>query len=153
MLARTPSIRSLRALRGALAVLMLLVTTPAVSAQLEISPADRQAIRRVIDEQLSAFKRKDGATAFSYAAPAIQELFGSPESFMLMVSQNYPPIYRPKSHTFGELELVAGEWTQRVTVVSEDGIAVDAFYLMARQDDGSWRILGCILVPVKKTVV
>jgi hypothetical protein len=153
MLARTPSIRSLRALRGELAVLMLLVTTPAVSAQLEISPADRQAIRRVIDEQLSAFKRKDGATAFSYAAPAIQELFGSPESFMLMVSQNYPPIYRPKSHTFGELELVAGEWTQRVTVVSEDGIAVDAFYLMARQDDGSWRILGCILVPVKKTVV
>ncbi|MEW6271559.1 MAG: DUF4864 domain-containing protein [Thermodesulfobacteriota bacterium] len=155
MQARTPGERSLRArLSWVLAVLTFAFTARAIAVdEASLSHADRQAIRRVIEQQLSAFKRKDGATAFSFAAPAIQQLFGTPESFMLMVSQNYPPIYRPRSHTFGELELVAGEWTQRVTVVSEDGTAVDAFYLMARQDDGSWRILGCLLVPVKKTVV
>src|SRR5690554_1038749 len=118
-----------------LAAATLLLTTAAIADD-RLSDADRQAIRNVIEQQLRAFKRKDGLTAFSLAAPVIQQMFGTPESFMLMVSETYAPIYRPESHTFGELELVAGEWTQKVTVVSEDGTAVDAFYLMARQDDG-----------------
>ena len=70
---------------------------------------------------------------------------------MLMVRHEYPPIYQPRSFTFGELEVVGGEFTQNVTVIGEDGSAASAFYLMARQDDGSWRILGCILVPLEKT--
>lgn len=115
--------------------------------------SDREAIRRVIGDQLEAFKRHDGAAAFRHAAPALQELFGTPERFMLMVSREYPPIYRPKSFLFGELELVGGEFTQQVTVVGEDGTAAAAFYLMARQTDGSWRILGCILVPVPRTEI
>jgi len=71
----------------------------------------------------------------------------------LMVRTEYPPIYQPRSFTFGELELVGGEFTQKVTVVGEDGSAVSAFYLMSRQKDDSWRVLGCILVPVAKTII
>jgi len=126
---------------------------PVAAAEPAISKADRTAIRRVIEDQLQAFKRHDAKAAFAHAAPAIQEMFGTPESFMLMVRHEYPPIYQPRSFTFGELELVSGEFTQNVTIVGEDGSAVSAFYLMARQGDGSWRILGCILVPVEKTVI
>jgi ketosteroid isomerase-like protein len=118
-----------------------------------IGDADREAIRRVVAEQLSAFKRNDGAAAFAHAAPSIRALFGTPESFMHMVAQSYAPIHRPRSWSFGELEIVAGEYTQHVTVVGADGTAATAFYLMARQDDGSWKILGCILVPAHKTPV
>ena len=125
----------------------------ASAASATITASDRTAIRRVIADQFAAFKRHDARAAFAHAAPAIQELFGNPESFMLMVQHDYPPIYHPKSFTFGELELVGGEFTQNVTVVGADGSAVSAFYLMARQNDGSWRILGCILVPAEKTVI
>jgi len=118
-----------------------------------VSTADRTAIRRVIGEQLEAFKRHDAKAAFSHAAPAIQELFGNPETFMVMVQREYPAIYRPRSFTFGELEVVAGELTQQVTVVGENGDAAAAFYLMARQGDGTWRVLGCILVPIERNTI
>jgi ketosteroid isomerase-like protein len=135
-------------------VLGLLATAPAATAEdAAISAADRAAIRRVIGAQLDAFKRHDARDAFAHAAPAIQELFGTPETFMVMVRREYPPIYRPRSFTFGDLEVVAGELTQQVTIVGEDGNAAAAFYLMARQGDGSWRVLGCILVPIEKTVI
>lgn len=115
--------------------------------------AERAAIRHVIEQQLEAFRRHDGAAAFAHAAPAIQEMFGTPERFMLMVEHEYPPIYRPRSHTFGQLELVGGEFTQSVTIVGEDGHAAEAFYLMARQPDGTWRILGCILTPAEGAAI
>jgi hypothetical protein len=140
---------------GLLSVALTLLTAarPVSAAPLPISTTERTAIQRVIGQQLEAFKRHDARGAFAYAAPAIQELFGSPERFMLMVSREYPPIYRVRSFTFGELEIVGGEFTQRVTVVGEDGDAAAAYYLMAKQDDGSWRILGCILVPIDETVI
>jgi len=139
---------------GALVALLLATTfAPAWADGTGVPAADRAAIRRVIGAQLEAFKRHDAKAAFSHAAPAIQELFGSPETFMVMVQREYPPIYRPRSFTFGELEVVAGELTQHVTVVGEDGTAAAAFYLMARQGDGSWRVLGCILVPIEKNTI
>jgi ketosteroid isomerase-like protein len=120
---------------------------------MDVGASERAAIRRVIEQQLEAFKRRDAKAAFAHAAPAIQELFGTPEVFMLMVAREYPPIHRPRSYTFGGLEIVGGEFTQNVIVVGEDGEPASAFYLMARQEDGSWRILGCILVPIAKTVI
>jgi hypothetical protein len=138
---------------AALAVALPLVAAVRAYATEPITDADRAAIRRVIDEQMSAFKRNDGPAAFAHAAPSIRELFGTPESFMHMVAQSYAPIHRPRSWSFGELEIVAGEYTQHVTVVGEDGTAAVAFYLMAHQDDGSWKILGCILVPARKTPI
>lgn len=138
---------------SALVALLLATFAPAQADGTGPSAADRAAIRRVIGAQLEAFKRHDAKAAFAHAAPAIQELFGTPETFMVMVQREYPPIYRPRSFTFGELEVVAGELTQHVTVVGEDGSAAAAFYLMARQGDGSWRVLGCILVPIEKNVI
>jgi len=146
-----------RSVLGVLAWILVLTVawtaSPATAESVALPAAERAAIRRVIEGQLEAFKRHDAKAAFAHAAPAIQALFGSPESFMLMVRTEYPPIYQPRSFTFGELELVGGEFTQKVTVVGEDGSAVSAFYLMSRQKDDSWRVLGCILVPVAKTII
>ena len=119
----------------------------------DIPASDRAAIRRVIEDQMAAFKRHDAQGAFKHAAPAIQEMFGTPENFMVMVQREYPPIYRPRSFLIGELEVVGGELTQHVTVVDENGAPFSAFYLMAHQDDGSWRILGCILVPIERSTI
>lgn len=125
----------------------------AVAETVSLPASERAAIRTVIEQQLEAFRRHDGKAAFAHAAPAIQELFGTAERFMLMVEHEYPPIYRPRSYTFRELELVGGEFTQSVTIVGEDGVAAEAFYLMARQSDGSWRVLGCILTPAEGATI
>lgn len=130
-------------------LVLIAVATRAYGDPVSLPASERAAIRRVIEQQLEAFKRRDGKAAFAHAAPAIQELFGTPERFMVMVEHEYPPIYRPRSYTFRALELVGGEFTQSVTVVGEDGVAAEAFYLMARQPDGSWRVLGCILTPAE----
>jgi ketosteroid isomerase-like protein len=132
-----------------LTVLLLAGATNVAAESTSLPSTERAAIRNVIAQQLEAFKRHDGPAAFAHAAPAIQDLFGTPERFMLMVQHEYPPIYRPRSYTFRELQLVEGEFTQSVTIVSEDGEAANAFYLMSRQADGSWRILACVLTPAE----
>jgi hypothetical protein len=136
---------------GCLTLLLLAGATSVAAETVSLPSSERAAIRHVIEQQLEAFKRHDGPAAFAHAAQAIQDLFGTPERFMLMVQHEYPPIYRPRSYTFRELELVGGEFTQSVTIVGDDGDAVTAFYLMSHQADGSWRILGCVLTPAEGT--
>jgi hypothetical protein len=145
--------RAVVALALCTTLLVVAGASRAGAESVSLPASERAAIRRVIEQQLEAFRRHDGAAAFAHAAPAIQEMFGTPERFMLMVEHEYPPIYRPRSHTFRELELVGGEFTQSVTIVGEDGHAAEAFYLMARQPDGTWRILGCILTPAEGATI
>jgi hypothetical protein len=123
---------------------MLVLALPA-HAQAQVSAADRTAIRNVIEGQVEAFRRDDGAAAFGYASPNIQGLFGTAETFMEMVRQGYRPVYRPQSFEFREIVTLHGMVTQKVHVIGPDGRPVTAFYPMTRQPDGSWRIEGCYL--------
>jgi hypothetical protein len=117
----------------------------ALPAQAQVSAADQTAIRDVIEGQVEAFRRDDGAAAFSYASPGIQGLFGSAETFMDMVRQGYRPVYRPQVFEFREIVTLQGMVTQKVHVIGPDGRPVTAFYPMTQQPDGSWRIEGCYL--------
>jgi hypothetical protein len=132
----------------------LIVAHPLTAVASEaLGKEDRAAIRRVIEAQIEALRRDDADEAFTYAAPAVRELFGTPERFFEMVKNIYAPLYRPRSVTFLELERIAGEHTQKVLVVGSDGAPRLAMYLMARQPDGSWKILGCVLRPFPLEVV
>lgn len=111
----------------------------------EVSPANRTAIRETIQAQVDAFRRDDGETAFGFASPTIQSLFGTPELFMQMVRQGYRPVYRPQVFEFRELVTLHGLVTQKVHVVGPDGRPVTAYYPMSQGPDGRWRIEGCYL--------
>ncbi len=117
----------------------------ALPAQAQVSPADQTAIRNVIEGQVEAFRRDDGAAAFGYASPSIQGMFGTAETFMDMVRQGYRPVYRPQVFEFREIVTLQGMVTQKVHVIGPDGRPVTAFYPMTQQPDGSWRIEGCYL--------
>jgi hypothetical protein len=117
----------------------------ALPAAAQMSPSDQTAIRDVIEGQLEAFRRDDGDAAFGYAAPSIQNMFGSSETFMDMVRQGYRPVYRPRVFEFREIVTLHGMVTQKVHVIGPDGQPVTAFYPMTQQPDGSWRIEGCYL--------
>ena len=71
---------------------------PAPSEALD--EVDRQAIRSVIEAQLAAFQADDGETAFGFASPTIQEMFGNPTNFLAMVKAGYMPVYRPREVRF-----------------------------------------------------
>jgi hypothetical protein len=134
------------------ALAFLIAACGAASAQsAELAEADRQAIRRTIEGQLDAFRRDDGAAAFSYASPDIQRQFHTPEVFMHMVRQGYPQVYRAREADFRELVLSDGAPMQAVLVVGPDGSTAMAVYRMQKQPDGSWRIDGCALLRTEES--
>lgn len=140
------------------AILLLLpaLLLPLGGATGENSPpsaADGQAIRQVIEGQIAAFQREDGAAAFAYASPGIQAQFGDIETFMEMVRNGYMPVYHPREVEFRSLGLHDGIPIQEVLVVGPDGQPVTALYFMERQPDGSWRIGGCTLVKAPDEAV
>jgi Domain of unknown function (DUF4864) len=110
------------------------------------SGADRQTIHSLITNQIDAFRKDDGAAAYSYASPTIKDLFQSPEAFMQMVRQGYPPVYRPQSVTFGDMVDTPAGPMQKVFLTGPDGKGYVALYALQRQPDGSWLINGCSLV-------
>jgi hypothetical protein len=113
---------------------------------------DVAAAQNVIRSQAEAFSHDDAAAAYSYAAPAIQNLFPQPEYFMSMVQQGYPPVYRHKSFEFGEARVADGAIAQRVHIIDANGEAWEALYTLEQQPDGSLKITGCSLLKAGQAV-
>lgn len=107
---------------------------------------DVAAAQNVIRAQEQAFARDDAAAAYSYAAPAIREIFPQADIFMRMVQQGYAPVYRHRSFEFGEAKMADGHVAQRVHIVDDKGEAWEALYTLEQQPDGSLKITGCSLL-------
>ncbi len=136
-------------LRAIIVSLILFFIQPPAQAE-PATDADRMAIQAVITAQIDAFRADDAARAYAHAAPSIQQIFPTPESFMAMVKQGYEPVYRPQSFRFGQL---GKDFSQRVSIIGPDGRPYEALYTMQRQPDGTWRITGCSLLKIPGTAV
>jgi hypothetical protein len=128
-------------MRAAVLLVALLLSLAAPSRAADVASA-----QNVIRSQEQAFARNDAAAAYSYAAPAIQEVFPHAEIFMQMVQQGYAPVYRHQSFEFGEAKVVDGHVAQRVHIVDEKGESWEALYTLEQQADGSLKITGCSLL-------
>ena len=113
---------------------------------------DVAAARAIITAQTDALARDDAATAYSYAAPAIQNLFPQADTFMAMVRSKYAPVYRHKSFEFGAARESGGQILQDVHIVDADGVPWEALYTLEPQADGSLKIIGCVLKVVGQAV-
>lgn len=102
-------------------------------------------IEGVIASQLDAFKADDFVTAYGFASPMIQRLFGSPERFGQMVRQGYPMVHRPADIRYLDATRSASGVTQRIMVRDTDGVFHVLEYQMI-EVDGSWQINGVRLV-------
>jgi Domain of unknown function (DUF4864) len=100
----------------------------------------------IIRSQMEALGRDDAVTAYSYAAPAIQNIFPQPDIFLGMVQRTYTPIYRHKSFEFGEGRAADGKIAQQVHIVDADGVPWEGLYTLEQQPDGSLKISGCVLL-------
>ncbi len=132
-------------MRVTMRVLFLLIAVLVGTRALASASEDIVAARSVIRAQEEAFARDDAATAYSFAAPAIQSFYRSPEGFMYMVRNGYAPVYRHRSFDFAGVKIVDGKILQDVQIVDADGVAWDALYTLEPQADGSLKITACIL--------
>ena len=118
-----------------------------------VAAGDARAVRAVVSAQLEAFASDDAQRAFSYAAPAIRTMFGTPERFLAMVRAGYPVVYRNAGVSFLVPLRVGSEIVQGVHLTDADGALWLATYRLERQSDGVWRINGCDVQPAPgKTV-
>ena len=127
-----------------LVILLLALLLPL--AQPASAADDVAAAQGVIRAQEQALIHDDAAAAYSYAAPAIKEIFPDAGIFMSMVRNSYAPVYRHRSFEFGEARS-EGDWiAQRVHIIDANGEAWEALYTLERQGDGSLKITGCTLL-------
>ena len=98
-------------------------------------------IEGTISNQIEAFRADDFDTAFTFASPMIQGMFGSPDNFGQMVRNGYPMVWRPDRLRFGPQRSQGGVIWQQVIVTDAQGRAHVLDYRM-EQVDGQWRIAG-----------
>ncbi|MDB5645679.1 DUF4864 domain-containing protein [Methylobacterium sp.] len=130
-------------MRTILLFLALLLVGPAHAAD----AAARDEAKATVERQIEAFRRDDAATAYAQAAPAIQNMFPTPETFIAMVRQGYSAVYRARRFSVDRIE-DAGEDGLALGVTLQDAEGIDwaALYSLEKQADGAWRITGCQLV-------
>jgi hypothetical protein len=113
---------------------------------------DVAAAQNVIRSQEQAFSHDDAAAAYSYAAPAIHDMFPQADIFMDMVQHSYAPVYHHRSFEFGEAQAADGRIAQRVHIVDDNGETWEALYTLEQQADGSLKIVGCVLLKAGQAV-
>ncbi len=134
----------MRAVSVLSAFLVLCVASPSARAA---DDAARSAARATVERQIEAFRRDDAATAYAQAAPAIRNLFTTPDTFIAMVRKGYAAVYRARSFSIDRIE-ESGEngLALGVSLQDEEGIDWMALYSLEKQEDGAWAITGCQLV-------
>ena len=98
-------------------------------------------IEGTISNQIEAFRADDFDTAFTFASPMIQGMFGSPDNFGQRVRNGYPMVWRPDEFRFLELREIAGNLWQKVFIRDGAGTIHILDYQMIR-GEGGWRING-----------
>jgi hypothetical protein len=135
----------------AIAALLAFVSAMAFAApppgEATLATKEWTAIRKVIGDQLAALKAGNGAKAMTFAAPGIQEQFGTPDNFLRMVRNGYSQLLDARRTQFLEGAVIDGAVVQPLRLVLPDETVMVALYQMQKQADGSWRIAGCVIAP------
>jgi hypothetical protein len=132
-----------RARVGPLVAVLLLVWMAGAPAQID---ADVEAARRIVMQQLDAFRRDDFDAAFGFASAEIHELFDR-RRFEAMVRGGYPEIASSQSAIIdGSQRGPGGRLYLMVRVRGTNGQRIEAVYEMVLEN-GHWRINGVVTRP------
>ena len=131
-------------MRALLTSLLLLLPLPALAQDDEITG--------IIQDQLEAFNDRDIATAWTFASPNIQQFYGNPDNFGMMVEEGFPMVWDNAETRFLEQESRDNRAIQRVLIRDDNGVTHVLDYQLARTSDG-WKIAGVRIVPAPDTGV
>lgn len=124
-----------------LALAMSLFLGGALHAQ----TAEKPVITQTIQSQFDALAKDDFEQAFTYASPFIQQLFGTPQNFGVMVSRSYPMVHRADDVRYLDLRMIGGALYQKVQVRDVKGEIFLFDYQMIEEKNG-WKINGVQLI-------
>ena len=128
------------------AALLALLLLFAGAASAQTAAPDGKMLQGIVKSQIEAFRHDDAAGAYGFASPGIQAMFPTPDIFLGMVRQAYPPVYKPSSIAFGDVAQTPAGPVARVFLTAADGSNWIALYTFQQQPDGSWKISGCQLL-------
>jgi len=123
-----------------------LILTVLIAVALAMPARANDAIKKVISDQIKAFRADDFDTAFTFASPVIRQMFGTPERFGQMVRQGYPMVWRPAEVTWLDAERRGRELWQSVLIRDGAGALHVLDYQMIPGEDG-WKINAVHLRP------
>jgi hypothetical protein len=118
-----------------------------IAAEVKVSKAQWQAIRKVISGQLAALRAGDADRAFGYASPGIRAQFGDAATFIAMVRAAYSALLLARYTEFLDGAVIDGVVVQPLRLIAPDNTVQVALYTMERQPGRGWRITGCQIAP------
>ena len=124
------------------------VTTVSVQPK-SISPdefgiQDKRKIEDAVRAELRAIVAQDAKRAFAKLTPSTQSFFGAPEKFLQAVADELPPVLVTKKFSFLGINR-AGATTSEVLITDILGQEWLADFEMERQENGDWRVKGCVV--------
>jgi hypothetical protein len=124
------------------------VTTVSVQPK-SISPdefgiQDKRKIEDAVRAELRAIVAQDAKRAFAKLTPSTQSFFGAPEKFLQAVADELPPVLVTKKFSFLGINR-AGATTSEVLITDILGQEWLADFEMERQENGAWRVKGCVV--------
>jgi Domain of unknown function (DUF4864) len=115
--------------------------------------ASVQVVQQVVQQQLQALSAHDATRAFALADPDLRTQFGTAESFLDTVREQYPMLLQPASVLFLKPETDGTIAMQKVRITDVEGASWSLTYLLNRQQDNQWRISGCVVTPEGKQIL
>lgn len=134
---------------GAFVVILLVMGLARAQSEPTLPNELQNEIESIIDGQITAFRTRSFDKAFGYAAPSIQQMFGSTDRFIGMVKNGYGAIYDARNWSFGRSEARGDALVQEVLIIGPQGRDWIALYTLRKQKDGSWRIAGVQMKPAE----
>lgn len=118
---------------------LMLLTTIFLAFGVRPGLAQDTRPQAVISAQIDAFRAGDFDTAFDFASPSIQRIFGNVDRFELMVRNGYPMVVDPAQTRFLEAREIGGRLWQKVLLRDRAGRGHVLDYQMVDSENG-WKI-------------
>jgi hypothetical protein len=119
-----------------------------------VNANERAAIQKVITAQLKALADDDAKLAYSFSDEQIRMKFPTPEIFMEMIQKSYSCLTRAQDVEF--LTVIPGKVLEQLVKFRDPADPKEdktAAFGMRKEQDGTWRVIGCRLIdPLAKVL-
>jgi hypothetical protein len=109
------------------------------------SATERRDIENAIRLQIRAYAARDARRAFARLAPSTQRFFGEPDRFIRSLAQEIPTVLDARRFAFLGVEQVGRRIVQQVLLTDSTEHEWLAEFQLERQENGDWRVKGCVL--------
>src|SRR5262249_10887451 len=110
----------------------------------EFTAIDQGKIEDAVRAEVRALVARDAKRAFAKLTPSTQSFFGQPDKFLKAVADELPPILVTKEFSFLGIDRT-GATNSEVWITDVFGQEWLADFEVERQENGDWRVKGCVV--------